>query len=134
MHEVFLSFQLKNWIFRTKKRVLELRPFLCGECRIRTYGTSRYNSFQDCRNRPLCQFSGGKISNTLNTDKHKIKKRLKKIINHWKTSGYYVINLTDYSMNCAFSSIIAQTFHKFLLILYLSTVIHWSKLKYWDSK
>ena len=28
-----------------------------GEIGIRTPGTSRYNSFQDCRNRPLCHFS-----------------------------------------------------------------------------
>ena len=29
----------------------------CGEIGIRTPGTSRFNSFQDCRNRPLCHFS-----------------------------------------------------------------------------
>jgi len=28
-----------------------------GEIGIRTPGTSRFNSFQDCRNRPLCHFS-----------------------------------------------------------------------------
>ena len=34
-----------------------------GEIGIRTPGTSRFNSFQDCRNRPLCHFSReGKIS------------------------------------------------------------------------
>jgi hypothetical protein len=30
---------------------------LSGEIGIRTPGTSRFNSFQDCRNRPLCHFS-----------------------------------------------------------------------------
>ncbi len=33
---------------------------ICGEIGIRTPGTSRYNSFQDCRNRPLCHFSVGR--------------------------------------------------------------------------
>ena len=33
-----------------------------GRCRIRTYGTLRYNSFQDCRIRPLCQSSNGKYN------------------------------------------------------------------------
>ncbi len=32
-----------------------------GEIGIRTPGTSRFNSFQDCRNRPLCQLSGAKV-------------------------------------------------------------------------
>ena len=32
---------------------------MCGEIGIRTPGTLRYNSFQDCRNRPLCHFSRG---------------------------------------------------------------------------
>ncbi len=32
---------------------------VCGEIGIRTPGTSRFNSFQDCRNRPLCHFSRG---------------------------------------------------------------------------
>ena len=32
---------------------------MCGEIGIRTPGTSRFNSFQDCRNRPLCHFSRG---------------------------------------------------------------------------
>ncbi len=31
-----------------------------GEIGIRTPGTSRFNSFQDCRNRPLCHFSRGR--------------------------------------------------------------------------
>ena len=35
---------------------------LSGEIGIRTPGTSRYNSFQDCRNRPLCHFSVRKIT------------------------------------------------------------------------
>ena len=32
-------------------------PIPAGESRIRTYGTLRYSSFQDCRNRPLCHLS-----------------------------------------------------------------------------
>jgi hypothetical protein len=40
---------------------LQLFTFaLGGEIGIRTPGTSRFNSFQDCRNRPLCHFSSGK--------------------------------------------------------------------------
>ena len=33
----------------------------CGELGIRTPGGLHLNSFQDCRNRPLCQLSGAKI-------------------------------------------------------------------------
>jgi len=33
-----------------------------GERGIRTPGTLRYNSFQDCRIRPLCHFSGAKLA------------------------------------------------------------------------
>ncbi len=36
---------------------LDLHPFSCGETGIRTPGTSRYNGFQDRRNRPLCHLS-----------------------------------------------------------------------------
>ena len=32
-----------------------------GELGIRTPGGFHLNSFQDCRNRPLCQLSGAKI-------------------------------------------------------------------------
>ena len=35
--------------------------FLCGELGIRTPGPVTVNSFQDCRNRPLCQLSAAKI-------------------------------------------------------------------------
>ena len=34
---------------------------ICGELGIRTPGPVTVNSFQDCRNRPLCQLSGAKI-------------------------------------------------------------------------
>lgn len=34
-----------------------------GERGIRTPGLLRVNSFQDCRDRPLRHFSGGKITN-----------------------------------------------------------------------
>ena len=34
-----------------------IRYFPCGERGIRTPGTSRYNGFQDRRNRPLCHLS-----------------------------------------------------------------------------
>jgi hypothetical protein len=33
-----------------------------GELGIRTPGPVTVNSFQDCRNRPLCQLSGAKVS------------------------------------------------------------------------
>jgi hypothetical protein len=34
---------------------------VCGEGGIRTPGSVTFNSFQDCRNRPLCHLSGRKI-------------------------------------------------------------------------
>jgi hypothetical protein len=34
---------------------------LCGELGIRTPGPVTVNSFQDCRNRPLCQLSAAKV-------------------------------------------------------------------------
>ena len=40
---------------------LEMGLSSCGEWGIRTPGTSRYNGFQDRRNRPLCQLSGPKV-------------------------------------------------------------------------
>jgi GWxTD domain-containing protein len=38
----------------------DLVSFVCGERGIRTPGGITHNSFQDCRIRPLCHFSGGK--------------------------------------------------------------------------
>ena len=40
-----------------------LAPFLsfCGELGIRTPGPVTVNSFQDCRNRPLCQLSAANV-------------------------------------------------------------------------
>lgn len=35
---------------------------ISGERGIRTPGGVTHNSFQDCRIRPLCHFSGGKIT------------------------------------------------------------------------
>ena len=37
------------------------RVELSGERGIRTPGTSRFNGFQDRRNRPLCQLSAAKV-------------------------------------------------------------------------
>ena len=37
------------------------RAFFGGELGIRTPGPVTDNSFQDCRNRPLCQLSGTKV-------------------------------------------------------------------------
>ena len=37
----------------------------CGETGIRTPGTSRYNGFQDRRNRPLCHLSKTSLSEVL---------------------------------------------------------------------
>ena len=48
---------------KNPRKVLIYRNFLCfailssGETGIRTPGTSRYNGFQDRRNRPLCHLS-----------------------------------------------------------------------------
>jgi hypothetical protein len=50
------SFKIKNPTFGG------VNSFLCGERGIRTPGTLRYNSFQDCRIRPLCHFSGAKLA------------------------------------------------------------------------
>ena len=44
------------WVYLPPFSLTVLR-FFCGRCRIRTYGTSRFNSFQDCSDRPLCQSS-----------------------------------------------------------------------------
>ena len=51
-------------LFRTKNPQLALRvqcDASCGEGGIRTPGSVTFNSFQDCRNRPLCHLSGRKI-------------------------------------------------------------------------
>ncbi len=48
---------------KNPRKALIYRDFLCfailssGETGIRTPGTSRYNGFQDRRNRPLCHLS-----------------------------------------------------------------------------
>ena len=42
---------------KTKKPITLVIGFLCGERGIRTPGPVTVNSFQDCRNRPLCHFS-----------------------------------------------------------------------------
>ncbi len=51
---------------RSRKRKMHpfggaLLFFCCGERGIRTPGSVTFNSFQDCRNRPLCHLSGRKI-------------------------------------------------------------------------
>ncbi len=49
--------------------MFDLQAFICfciesrGELGIRTPGPVTVNSFQDCRNRPLCQLSGDKSTN-----------------------------------------------------------------------
>jgi hypothetical protein len=43
-----------------KGKSILIYPF-CGELGIRTPGPVTVNSFQDCRNRPLCQLSAAKI-------------------------------------------------------------------------
>ena len=51
---------------RTKKQRTRPLPspwiLVCGKRGIRTPGTSRFNGFQDRRNRPLCHLSGDKSS------------------------------------------------------------------------
>ena len=42
---------------KNKKTETHVSVFLCGERGIRTPGPVTVNSFQDCRNRPLCHFS-----------------------------------------------------------------------------
>ena len=41
-------------------RLRQALNLICGELGIRTPGPVTVNSFQDCRNRPLCQLSGDK--------------------------------------------------------------------------
>ena len=54
-----------SWKYKKQKkpRICEAFLLLSGEIGIRTPGPVTVNSFQDCRNRPLCHFSNGhKIS------------------------------------------------------------------------
>ena len=39
----------------------DFETLISGELGIRTPGGVTLNSFQDCRNRPLCQLSGAKV-------------------------------------------------------------------------
>jgi hypothetical protein len=50
---------------------------LCGELGIRTPGGFHLNSFQDCRNRPLCQLSGAKIHSQIIPPKFLAKRKKK---------------------------------------------------------
>ena len=50
-----------NGTFRTTKPATKAGFNLSGEGGIRTPGPVTVNSFQDCRNRPLCHLSIGKI-------------------------------------------------------------------------
>ena len=52
-------------LFHEKSQALCAWLSCCGEWGIRTPGTSRYNGFQDRRNRPLCQLSEAKVVNDL---------------------------------------------------------------------
>ena len=72
-HQIATQLGYKMVHFRTlknKKKACKLSVYTLwyilvllpgGEWGIRTPGTSRFNSFQDCRNRPLCQLSGAKV-------------------------------------------------------------------------
>ena len=53
-----LPHQTKNPETLTNNAFQDLRS---GELGIRTPGPVTVNSFQDCRNRPLCQLSGAKV-------------------------------------------------------------------------
>ena len=59
---------------KNPRKVLIYRDFLCfailssGETGIRTPGTSRYNGFQDRRNRPLCHLSKTPLSEVLSVE------------------------------------------------------------------
>ena len=46
-----------RYFLKIKKPITFVIGFLCGERGIRTPGPVTVNSFQDCRNRPLCHFS-----------------------------------------------------------------------------
>ena len=57
-----LDYEHQNWdtIWDTKKKKWltdTCKPLSCGEGGIRTPGTFQFNSFQDCRNRPLYHLS-----------------------------------------------------------------------------
>ena len=56
--QTFLFFIFEKEQKKSRKTLI-LRELLfpCGETGIRTPGTSRYNGFQDRRNRPLCHLS-----------------------------------------------------------------------------
>ncbi len=51
---------VQNWNYLNKKTSVKTEV-LSGELGIRTPGPVTVNSFQDCRNRPLCQLSAAKI-------------------------------------------------------------------------
>ncbi len=55
--------ELRTQNVELKQKIPLLRDcfYGCGESGIRTPGGLHLNSFQDCRNRPLCQLSGAKI-------------------------------------------------------------------------
>ena len=59
--------KLKHALNNKSLKTLSLQGFvtiiyaISGELGIRTPGPVTVNSFQDCRNRPLCQLSGAKI-------------------------------------------------------------------------
>jgi len=59
-----LSALLRKLKKAPKKRLF---TFIRGERGIRTPGGITLNSFQDCRNRPLCHFSAAKIQFFLKT-------------------------------------------------------------------
>jgi hypothetical protein len=56
----FLRYNRAIKCFWGIKKALKIKA-CCGELGIRTPGPVTVNSFQDCRNRPLCQLSGAKI-------------------------------------------------------------------------
>ena len=59
--------KLKQVLNNKSLKTLSLQGFvtiiyaISGELGIRTPGPVTVNSFQDCRNRPLCQLSGAKV-------------------------------------------------------------------------
>ena len=58
----FLAFANVFATLKNKKcRPLRAAFFFGGEWGIRTRGPLTVNSFQDCRNRPLCQLSAAKV-------------------------------------------------------------------------
>jgi hypothetical protein len=67
--------ELKGVRNKKARKSYDLRAFdfacFCsgGEGGIRTPGGMTLNSFQDCRNRPLCHFSAAKITKKLNSNR-----------------------------------------------------------------